>query len=433
MRKGVKTTALILTAAGASLVATAGAQAGSFALREQSTKGLGLANAGVTAGSGGVGSMYWNPATMTQFSGLQTQLNMAGIFPEADITPTTGTSPILLMLGGTGSSGDIAADAALPSAYLSYQLNDQIWLGLAVNSPFGLSTELPYNYSGQIYARKSKVLSVDINPTVAYKVNEWLSLGVGLQVMYFHTKLSQATSPFPFAPSAELKGDSWGVGATAGLTFTPFAGTQIGVGYRSAVQESLGGDLTLGARVSSLPAGAYGVNANLILPEQVSVGVSQVVTDQLTMHANFEWTNWSRLGHVTVTGTSGLTSGIPLTELPFEYNDGYYLAIGAEYRVNDQFTFRGGFGYEWSPIDIYNRDLRVPDANRVTLATGMTYQWSENLSFDLAYAYLFTTGNGDVSLTPGNPHYVTGLPFVGSVSSDVQLVSAGLTYKFDGF
>lgn len=430
MRKAVKATALLFTAAGAGLAATAAAEAGSFALREQSTIGLGQAYAGAAAGAAGLSSMYWNPATMTQFSGLQTELNVAGIFPNANVSPVAGTSPLLMLLGGTSGSGDIAADAALPSGYLSYQLTDKLWLGLAVNVPFGLSTKYPFNYSGQIYARESTVRSVDINPTIAYQVTDWLSLGLGVQALYFRTSLSQATSPLPYAPGALLEGQSWGAGVTAGVTVKPFAGTEIGLGYRSTVGESLSGDLSLGAKVSSLPAGLYGVDANLMMPDQVSLGIRQQITPSLTVSGGFEWTNWSRLNHVGVVGNAGLTNGATLTTLPFEYNDGYYLSIGAEYKLNENYTFRGGLGYEWSPITTTNRDLRVPDSNRLSVALGMGYRLNDNLSFDFGYSHLFTTGNGNVELVPGNPHYETGLPFVGSVSSDVDLVSVGMTYKF---
>lgn len=431
MRKAIQATALLFTAAGAGVAATP-AEAGSFALREQSTIGMGQAFAGAAAGSAGLGSMYWNPATMTQFSGFQTQLNVAGIFPSADVSPTTGTSPLLLLLGGVAGSGDIAADAALPSGYASYQLTDKLWLGLAVNVPFGLSTKYPFNYSGQIYARESTVRSVDITPTIAYQVTDWLSLGLGVQALYFRTSLSQATSPLPYAPGALLEGQSWGAGVTAGVTVKPFAGTEIGIGYRSTVGQSLSGDLSLGARVSTLPAGIYGVDANLMTPDQVTLGIRQQITPDLIVSGGFEWTNWSRLNHVAVTGNTGLTNGVELTSLPFEYNDGYYLSVGAEYKLTEQFTFRGGLGYEWSPITSSNRDLRVPDSNRISLAMGMGYRWNDNLSFDFAYSHLFTTGNTGVALVPGNPHYETGLPFVGSVASDVDLVSVGVTYKFSG-
>lgn len=406
------------------------AQAGSFGIREQSTIGLGEAFAGAAAGQAGLGSMYWNPATMTNYAGTQMEANVAGIFPSAKVTPVLGTSPVLLGLGGIGASGNVIEPAALPSSYFSTQWNDRVWIGMGVNAPFGLLSSYPNNFAGQIYARDSTVRSVDINPSIAYKVNNWLSVGVGFQAMYFKTDLTQAVSPVPFAPNASLEGKDWGFGFTAGATITPMQGTTIGIGYRSSIGLDLTGGLTLGGAVAPLPAGYYPIKASVSLPDMLSVGISQTITPRLTLNGEFEWTNWSRLGRISVTGTAGPTTGLTLTQLPFNYGDGYYLSGGFNYAWSDRLTVRGGVGYEWSPISSTVRDLRVPDSDRVHTTIGLGYQWNERLSFNLAYSHIFSVGNGDVALVPGNPHYITGLPFVGSVDSSADIVSAGLSYKF---
>lgn len=402
------------------------AHAGSFGLREQSTIGLGQAFAGATAGQAGLGSMFWNPATMTNFAGTQMEANIAGIFPSAKVTPTVGTSPILLGLGGTGASGNVIEPAALPSSYFSTQWTDRVWIGMGVNAPFGLLSSYPNNFSGQIYARDSTVRSVDINPSIAYKVNNWLSVGVGFQALYFKTDLTQAVSPFPFAPNASLEGKDWGFGFTAGATITPMQGTVIGIGYRSSV----GLDLTGGLTSPTIPGGYASIKASVSMPDTLSVGISQTISPQLTLNGQFEWTNWSRLGLISVAGTAGPFSGLTLTQLPFNYQDGYYLSGGFNYAWSDRLTVRGGVGYEWSPISTTVRDLRVPDSDRVHATIGLGYQWNERLSFNFAYSHIFSVGNGDIALVPGNPHYITGVPFVGSVDSSADIVSAGISYKF---
>lgn len=415
---------------GAATVLCAGtASAGSFALREQSAVGQGQAFAGAAAGQAALGSMYWNPATMAAFEGFQVEVDLSGIFPYSDITPTSGTAPALLMLGGTGSTGDMALDAALPAGYVSYQVSDDVWIGLGLNTPFGLETKNPFNYAGQIYARTSEVLSYDINPTIAWQVNDWLAIGGGIEAMYFKTRLTQAMSPFPGAPSAELEGDSWGVGFTLGFTLTPMDGTVIGVGYRSQIKQSLEGHLDLGAMMGPLPSGSYPVKTDITLPDQITVGLSQALTDQLTLNAGFEWTHWSVFNNFPVYGTSGFTNGMQLTDLPFEYDDGYYVSVGLEYAMNEKFTVRGGVGYEWSPISTTNRDLRLPDSDRVHASIGGTYSWNDKLSLDFAYEHIFTTGDTDIQLDANNPHYA-GLAFFGDVDANVNIVSASLRYRF---
>ncbi|AJY48320.1 hypothetical protein TM49_17840 [Martelella endophytica] len=413
----------------ATLAFTGTASAGSFALREQSAAGQGQAFAGAAAGQAGLGSMYWNPATMAAYEGFQAEVDLSGIFPYSDISPASGTAPALLLLGGTGSTGDMAMDAALPAGYVSYQVTDDLWLGLGLNTPFGLETKNPTNYAGQIYARTSEVLSYNITPTIAYQVNDWLAVGGGIEAMYFSTRLTQAMSPYPGAPTAELGGDSWGVGFTLGFTLTPMDGTVIGVGYRSQIKQNLEGTLKLGAGLPPLPAGWYSVKTDLTLPDQITVGLSQALTDKLTFNAGFEWTNWSVFNNFPVYGTSGFTNGLELAELPFEYDDGYYVAIGLEYDWTDQFTVRGGLGYEWSPISSKNRDLRLPDSDRIHASIGGTYNWTDRLSLDLAYEHIFTTGDTDIKIDASNPHYA-GLAFFGDVDAHVDIVSASLRYRF---
>lgn len=161
-----------------------------------------------------------------------------------------------------------------------------------------------------------------------------------------------------------------GYGGTAGLTITPFQGTEIGIGWRSPVALSLTGDLELGAPSGPLPAGSYPVEADITLPEIVTIGLRHQVTPDLALNAGFEWTNWSRLGTVPVVATDGPLTGATLTNLAFEYQDGYYASLGAEYDIDDRFSMRGGVAYEWSPITTDNRDLRLPDGDRVHLAVG---------------------------------------------------------------
>ena len=78
------------TALGLLVIASAQANAGGFAVREQSAYGQGSSFAGIAAG-GALSSMFWNPATMTQFQGIVSETDVSGIFPYASNTPLAGT------------------------------------------------------------------------------------------------------------------------------------------------------------------------------------------------------------------------------------------------------------------------------------------------------------------------------------------------------
>ncbi len=427
-----------------SLALATQAQAGAFGLREQSTVGLGMAFAGVGAGSAGLGSMYWNPATMTRMPGIQAEWSFSGILPYASVTPDATSSPVYR---GT-TSGDFGQDGLIMSSYTSYQWNDQVWLGLALNTPFGLSTKPDRTWPGRAYNNSTKVSSFDIQPTIAWKVNDWLSLGAGVQAMYFHARYTSAF-PFPGRPIANdpvlgLDGDSWGVGYTLGATVTPFDGTQIGLGFRSAVKQVLEGEFTGGsslAPLGGLTAAAGRLSdgpfkATAVLPELVTLGITQKVTDQLTLSAGVEWTQWSRLGfpRIRSTNTGGLNVLQP--DLPLDFKDGWFFSAGGEYRIDRAWTVRAGLAYEVSPIKDTSRALRLPDNDRIWTSLGVSYTWNDKLSLDLSYAHLFPVDT-TVQIQPGNPNYKPSLVALGygtlngKIDSHVDIISVGARYRWD--
>ena len=405
-----------LLVAGSLALATP-ASAGSFGLREQSTAAQGDDFAGVAAG-GTLGAMYWNPATMTEAGGLRFEGNAAAILPYLDIRPSVFTSPLLLGLGGTASSGNVMHDAVLPSGYAAWSYNKRLWLGFAANSPYGLSTTNPTNGPGQIYARTSTVRSYDLNPDVAFRVTDWLSLGAGVEAVYFKARVSRALSPLPQAPSAVIDGNDWGVGFTAGATLTPRAGTSLGVGYRSTVSETLTGSLGLGSAIK-VPA-----TAPLRLPDELTIGLRQAVTPDLTLAAGYEWTGWSSLQNVTIQNAATPAS------LPFYYKDGSFASLGGEYRYNGMLTLRAGAGYEWSPIGTAVRNLSLPDADHVTASLGAGIHLSDRLTLDLAYTHYFPVGTTRIVLSGSNPSAVPGLAFLATAEGHADVASVGLKYRF---
>lgn len=388
--------------------------AGAFGLREQSAQAQGLSFAGAASGSGGIASMFWNPAAVTMKPGWNQDFNATVIIPESRITVQPGTFPGIANLG---DSGEIAQTAVLASTYTSYQLNDRIWVGLAGTAPFGLVTKPNDVWAGQTYGRSSRVFSLNFNPVVGIKVNEWLSVAAGPVLEYFKASLKQATGISPLSPSAYLRGDDWGFGYTAGVMITPFAGTSFGVGYRSSIHHELEGPI-FGVGRGTVP---------LNTPDKVSVGLTQAIAPNVRLNLGFEWDNWSRVGKVPVISQA---LGRPVSALPFDYKDGFFYSIGGEYDWNERLTVRAGFAYEVSPIDISNRSVRLPDADRYWASVGASYRWNEKLAFNLAYSHLFID-KGPIRLVPGNAAYVPPLALVAEARGNINIVSVGATYRWD--
>src|SRR5262249_44272123 len=151
-----------------------------------------------------------------------------------------------------------------------------------------------------------------------------------LQGLYFRSRLTAANTPIPGSPGNELTSDGIGLGYTLGLTLTPFQGTRIGVGYRSGVKEDLDGHLTLEGPPGLLPAGRYPIETKITLPDMLTVGLEQSITDRFKLLAGYEFTHWSKFDSFPVLFTSGPGAGSEFTSLAFKYDDGHYFAIGGE-------------------------------------------------------------------------------------------------------
>lgn len=422
MRKRiVASVTLAVVTAAVSIVLSTESKAGGFALREQSVYGQGSSFAGVAAG-GALSSMFWNPATMTQSRGFSVEADLAGIIPYASHQVTGGT------FAAFGGAGDSADDALVPSGYVAWQATPNFWLGLSFNAPFGLSVSFPNAWAGRNYGQDSELRTYNVTPMLAWRINEWISVGAGVQFQYAKASLTSGITIPPALLSTTLSGNGWGYGAVLGVTLTPWAGGEIGLGWRSAINQDINGTLTAPALPATTPGG---VSTTIDLPDTVTFGIRQRLDPQWMVMGTIEWSNWSRIGTSTVSGGAGaaLIGGTPV-RIPFEYSDGWFFSLGAEYQWTPAFAVRAGIGYEISPIRDTVRTPRLPDNDRLWLSLGATYAVTPNLKFDLAYSHLVVRDTS-VAVAPGNPNFALAAgTYFGNVSAHVDILSVALRYSF---
>ena len=401
------------------LAATATAHAGAFALREQSAEAMGSAFAGVAAGNGSLSSMFWNPATLSKTSGIQFTIVGSGILPYANMTSSTGEK-----------SGDIAVDAVVPAGYLSWQLNDTLWLGLGLNVPFGLGTMAPNDWStaGRYYNRTSQLRTTNVNPSIAYKVTDDLSVGLGVQLQRTYVRMNNAlaTSTAPFlipTQTSELRGsDPLSLGFTAGVTYKVLKGTEVGLGYRSKMTPGLNGDAYRFDVATGAMTSDNFIRAKITMPDTFTAGVRHELTSDVTLLAGAEFTRWSvwRQFPVVLKATN-----TPATVLVFNYHDAWMVSLGGEYKWDANWTLRAGTAFEKSPVQNDNRSARIPDADRIWATLGATYKLDERLSIDASYAHLFVR-NGTITQTT---YALLGQSFSADVKAHTDIISIGLNYK----
>ena len=425
--RGLKAVLLACGGVGALIAATADANAGGFAIREQSAYGQGSSFAGIAAG-GSLSSPFWNPATLTQVQGLQSESVLTGIMPNSTNTPGAGST-----LGALGGTSNIAKDALVPAGYYSWQFRPDMWLGLAVTSPFGLSVTFPDMWAGRDYgANGTSLTTYNATPSFAWRISDMISVGLGVQIQYGDAKLNKGL-PFVGAFSDfNLEGTGWGYGFTAGVTVTPTPTTTIGLGYRSAVNQKINGTMTVVGPLAAVSTNGS-ASTTLDLPDVVSLGLKQRVGPQWTLLGTVEWTNWSRIGTSAVAQGSGAPATINGTAvtLPFQFEDGWFFSAGAEYQWNDRLTVRAGAAYEKSPITDQVRIPILPDNDRYWLSFGGTYKLTPKITLDAAYSHIFVKDTSvNITATSGNPWY-DGTAYVGSVDSHIDIVSVAMHYRWD--
>jgi long-chain fatty acid transport protein len=385
------TTALVTLAVGATQ-----ALAGGLTIREQSAWGEGSSYAGVAAG-GSVSSMFWNPATTTQTGKFALENSASMIFPQTTQTGTNNLPAALRINDGIPNSGE---PAFVGAAYTAMRLNDRLWLGFSLNSPFGLSVGFQNpNWAGAFYGESSTLKTYNASPSVAYKVTEWLSVGAGFQAQYAQANLKTAVGlPLAFSPGnlnlAQLTGDGWGFGYTAGITVTPTAWTQIGLGYRSAIDQSINGSFT---------TNGFG-------------GTPGPIAARRSSHRG--------------NGAPALApSGNPIT-IPFQWKDGWFYSVGVEYVATPTWTFRGGVGFEQSPVTDQVRIPLLPDNDRTWYSVGATNKVTNIISVDLAYSFV-DVKNATVNVVPGNPSFNGLVTYTGTAKSSISIFSLGVKFKLD--
>lgn len=432
VRARVRSLLLATASAGVLLVTVISAHAGGFAVREQSAYGQGSSFAGIAAG-GALSSMFWNPAIITQFNGKTVEQVATAIMPKGSHSYTAAT--LAGIPAFANAPGDSGLDAVVPAGYASWQFNEKLWLGISLNAPFGLAVNFPQRWAGSQYGQSSKVESYNFSPTIAYKLNDWISVAVGLQAQYMKVSYDAFVNAAPLFIGS-INGAGWGWGWTAGVTLTPTPTTTIGIGYRSAINQDINGSLDVPAGVALTTRGS--VNTTLNLPDTLTFGLRQRLGERFTLLAGYEWSNWSRIGTPVVAQPSGApaTIGGTAVALPFQYSDGHFYSLGGEYILNPAWTVRAGIAFEKSPITDGVRTPRLPDNDRMWYSVGASYKPASirGLTLDAGYSYIDVKDTpiclGTTSGCPANPWSGT-TTYVGSVNSHVHILSVGLRYQWD--
>lgn len=418
------------------------AHASGYAIVEQGVRGLGTAYAGAAALAEDPSTIFYNPAGLVRLSGKQVEAGLHYIVPKAEFKDGGSTTIVTVPLTG-GDGGDGGQAAFVPNFYYSHQLSDGFVAGVGIHAPYGLATEYDRDWVGRYYAVESKLATININPSVAARMNDKWSVGAGLSIEYAEATLSSMAdlglaSGNPAASQqndafSEIEGDGWGYGFNIGLLFEPSNSTRFGLAFRSSVHHKLEGEVSWeldGTPLSeAVAAGGNFVNGNanatVDLPETLSLAGYHEFNDKLAIVADVTFTNWDRFDELRIKYESGQQDTVVTTK----WDDSWKFGLGFIYTPTEKCTGRIGFAYDQSPVPSEElRTPRIPDADRMWIAVGAGYKMNNNFEFNLGYTHIFVDDPAVNKTATGEDAPRGNL--VGEWDASVDIVSANVTYTF---
>ncbi len=447
---------LLLSAGGA-------AHASSFALIEQSVSGMGSAYAIGAAGIDDASTLFFNPAGMSRLSGTNLSGGLQIVISSVDINAEAEYNEDNLALGPLGidilpqgidgiNNTDTDLLAAVPAGYITHQYSDRLWAGFSLTSHFGLVTEYDKDWVGRYHAIDSELLTLDFNPSLAFKVNDTATVALGISALYADGRLTNAIDgglldtlagggniipdvtipPGDFDLNAELEGDDWGFGFNFGILLEPSENTRLGLHYRSKIELELEGNSTT-TGPSGFPTAVVAAKLPITLPGSLSVSGYHALNDQWAVMADLTWTEWSRVQNLNITLADGRKNNNT-----WKYDDSTRIAIGTEYRHSPEWIFRAGLALDKTPVPNDTlRSPRVPDADRTWLSLGATHQYSKAVKVDFGYAHLFVDDPKLDGVSDANdptldfPAGLTGFhSLTGSYDASVDIIGVQLNWKW---
>jgi len=434
------------------LMAFGSAQAAGFALMEQSVKGIGNAFSGSAASAEDATTVFWNPASMVLLQGQQISTGVHVIKTSFEFE-NSGSTHALQTLSGEGLTGANGGNAGtwnfVPNLYYVHKLSNKMAAGLGINVPFGLTTDWDAGWVGRYYALKSSILTTNINPSIAYAVNDHLSIGAGVSAMYMTAEFSQAVDfgtifvaaggdPQRDDGKVTLDADDWGYGYNLGLLYQFNDRSRVGLSYRSQVEQKMTGDASYSygenaAKVEAMiAAGAPlffqtgGASSTVTLPDSATLSFFHQLTPDLALLADIGWMGWSTLNELRIISDSGQPDSV--TTLNWE--DAWRFAAGATYKFNDKVALRCGVMYDQTPIPSAEvRTPRLPDQDRLWTNLGVSYLLKDGMSFDLGYSHLFMLGTGAINQTAEGENATRG-GLIGEFDNTGNIMSAQFNYNW---
>jgi len=424
------------------MVCAVTAFAGGYQINEHGARAMGMGGAFV-AQAADASAIYFNPAGLGFQKGFRFMGGTTVILPSTKFTGGAGTSMESLTF--------------FPSnLYLTYGMENGLTFGVGVFNPYGLGTEWPASWDGRQQAVKTDLQTFYINPTIAYKFSDQLSIGVGVSYILGKVTLKQrvptlsalAPAPTPAANDGAitLDGDGTGIGFNAGILYKPTKDLSIGVSYRTLTKIDFEGDAKftdMGA-LAGPPLGPLNFfpggtgKTTLPFPSSLFAGIAYNITEDFTLEADFQYVGWKEYNELNLDIPKG-PGGFPTPTSPplqgpqvlkKEWDNSILLRLGGEYRM-ERLALRAGVVYDQTPQPDKSVEPMLPDANRIELVAGFGYKLTDNFSIDAAFQFIsFSDRSGSVTSKTALYPLVPAKTVSGNYQSSAMLIGVDLSYAF---
>lgn len=432
----MKTNKTLLSCAVAFVLASVSTftQAAGFQLAEYSATGLGRAYAGEAAMADNASAQWRNPAMLTYLEGTQVSAGAIYVNPNVDVEGTVNHA----QLGKThASSNDFAHDAVIPNFYLSHQLNEQVALGFALGTNYGMETDLGTEFAASHFGNQASVISKEANLNIAYQILPQLSIGGGVRYVMGEGHFG-ATAPaknlirhpvtnnvmtLPKGTTLKyMEGEDNSWGWQVGSAWQINQDHRVGFAYKSEVVMDFEGHAE-GVSYGSYKPGMMSVT----LPATAELASFHQLNDQWAIHASINWTDWSSFKELTAVFPE--KSDLIKSE---NWEDNYRFALGTTYQYDAKLALRAGVAYDTSAVDDKNRTATIPETDRTWVSVGGSYVATPQLTLDAGFTYIFAkdaTINEPRDASDQTAAAIGGA-FTGNVSGNVWLIGVQANYRF---
>jgi len=346
--------------------------AAAYQLYELGTPVIGTAAVGQAALADDASTAYFNPAGMPQLPGTEVMLGTQFMLPYMNFTPNRANT----VSGNNGGS----AGSLVPGlgAYFAFHYSPALSFGLSINSPYGGLLNYNNHWVGRYVIQQSAFYAIDVNPSIAYQVNSWLSVGGGIVFEYANLSQTLALRLSPLIDGqANLRLDNTAPGFNLGVLLKPTESTKVGIAYRSQVVHHMNGNTNF-LNIGLTPV----TQTKMVMPASVIASLVQHLNTQFTLLAELGYANWSSMHDtiVTIAGFSAVT--------PNNWNNTYRAGLGGSYQLNHALLLQAGVSYDSSPTTASKRLPDLPMDRQIRVGAGIVYALVKAASFGLSYEYI---------------------------------------------